>query len=57
MLKNLMMPYENFIPLKEYCDLKVIQFLSTPFEIDSIHFFDKLVPFRNVPSGEITNLL
>lgn len=56
MIKKLMMPYEDFIPLKEYCDKKGIQFLSTPFEIDSIHFLDKLVSFWKVPSGEITNL-
>lgn len=56
MLKNLMMPYEDFIPLKDYCDKKGIQFLSTPFEIDSIHFLKDLVSFWKIPSGEITNL-
>jgi len=56
MLKNLMMPYEDFIPLKKYCDKKGIQFLSTPFEIDSIHFLNDLVSFWKVPSGEVTNL-
>lgn len=56
MIKKLMMPYDDFIPLKEYCDKKGIQFLSTPFEIDSIHFLNKLVSFWKIPSGEITNL-
>ena len=30
-------------------------FLSTPFDIESIHFLNNMVPFWKIPSGEITN--
>lgn len=33
-----------------------IEFLSTPFDIDSICFLDSLVRIWKIPSGEITNL-
>ena len=55
MAKKLMLPFEDFIPLKEYCDKKEIGFLSTPFEVEAIHFLDDLQDTWKVPSGEITN--
>ena len=56
MLKKLLLSYEDFVLLKKYCDRKGIQFLSTPFDLDSIHFLEKLgCSFWKVPSGEITN--
>ncbi len=43
--------------LYEYCNKVGIAYLSTPFDIDSIHFLDSLnLPFWKIPSGEITNL-
>ena len=56
MIRKLMMPFEAFISLKAYCEKKEIGFLSTPFDIDSIHFLDNLQSYWKVPSGEITNL-
>lgn len=56
MLKKLVLSYDEFIELKKFCDEIEIQFLSTPFEIRSIEFLEKLgCAFWKVPSGEITN--
>lgn len=57
MIKKLELSYENFEVLHEYCNKIGITFISTPFDMDSIHFLDELdVPFFKIPSGEITNL-
>lgn len=56
MLSQLLLPQENFIELSDYCKKVGIQFLSTPFDIESIHFLEPMVPFWKIPSGEITNL-
>lgn len=55
MLQKLLLRYEDFICLSEYCKEVGIGFLSTPFDVESIHFLEELVPFWKVPSGEITN--
>lgn len=57
MVRKLMMPYDDFYPLKAYCDKAGIEFLSTPFDLDSIVFLQELGCKRwKIPSGEITNL-
>ena len=55
MVRKLMLRFEDFIPLKAYCDKVGIVFLSTPFEIDAIHFLSNLQDIWKIPSGEITN--
>lgn len=55
MLTKISLPYEAFVKLFEYCNKKEIQFLSTPFDIESIHFLNDIVPFWKIPSGEVTN--
>lgn len=55
MLKKLMLSYEDFVELDRYCKKAGIAFLSTPFDIESIHFLNQMVSFWKVPSGEITN--
>lgn len=55
MLEKLLLSYEDFISLADYCKEKKIGFLSTPFDLESIEFLEPLVPFWKVPSGEITN--
>lgn len=55
MLSKLLLPYEAFVELAEYCKDKGIEFISTPFDIDSIHFLEDKVRFWKIPSGEITN--
>lgn len=56
MLKTLSLEYEDFTELKIYCRKKGIQFLSTPFDLESIDFLNQLeMPFWKLPSGEVTN--
>lgn len=55
MLRRLLLSYEDFIELAEYCETVGIRFLSTPFDIESIHFLDKMQNIWKIPSGEITN--
>lgn len=57
MLKNLELSYEEFIVLQRYCVEKHIEFLSTPFDFESVDFLlDQLnVGVAKIPSGELTN--
>ena len=55
MLKKLMLTQEEFLELVGYCKEIGIQFLSTPFDIGSIHFLNPLQNIWKIPSGEITN--
>lgn len=55
MLRKLLLPFEDFTRLAEYCKNIGIIFLSTPFDLESIDFLRKLIPIWKVPSGEITN--
>lgn len=56
MLSKLLLPYDAFVELHDYCKIKNIAFLSTPFDIESIDFLSELgVPFWKIPSGEVTN--
>ena len=57
MLKKLELSFDQQIKLKEYCDRKNIEFLSTGFDLDSLSFLKELNLKRyKIPSGEITNL-
>lgn len=57
MLKKLELSEDEYIDLKRYCDDIGIQFLSTPFDEESVDFLNELgVPMMKIPSGEITNL-
>lgn len=57
MLRKLSLSEVEFISLKEYCDEGGIGFISTPFDLESIDFLEKLdMDFWKIPSGEITNL-
>lgn len=55
MLSKLLLSYEDFSELAVYCKTVGIVFLSTPFDIESIHFLDHLQEIWKIPSGEITN--
>ncbi len=56
MLKKLLLSYSDFSMLEKYCVENEIQFLSTPFDCDSIDFLSSFtMPFWKIPSGEITN--
>ena len=57
MLKKLELTREQFKGLKAHCAETGIDFLSTPFDLESIAFLDALgVPFWKIPSGEVTDL-
>lgn len=57
MLQKLELDVNAHIEIVEYCQDRGIQFLSTPFDVDSLHLlvdrFD--LPIIKIPSGEITN--
>jgi N,N'-diacetyllegionaminate synthase len=56
MIKKLELDYQTHLDLIDYCNSKKINFLSTPFDHDSIKLLDDLgLETFKVPSGEITN--
>ena len=42
MIKSLELNYKNHKILKDYCDKKKIEFMSTPYDVDSAKFLSKL---------------
>lgn len=55
MLKHLELSYDDFYELKQYCDTKHIEFLSTPYDSESVAFLKPLVQRFKVPSADIVN--
>jgi len=56
MLQRLELSDNAHKELVEYCQWKNIEFMSTPFDLESIHFLNNLGVKRfKIPSGEITN--
>lgn len=55
MLKKLLLSYDEFVEIAHYCKEVGIIFLSTPFDIESIHFLNDMQDIWKVPSGEITD--
>lgn len=56
MLKRLELSYQDFKILSDYCRIKGISFISTPFDAESIEFLNELgMQVWKIPSGEITN--
>lgn len=57
MLRQLELRFVDFVKLKEYCYETGVNFMSTPFDLDSIDFLAGLgMDYMKIPSGEITNL-
>jgi N,N'-diacetyllegionaminate synthase len=57
MLKKLELDEAAHHELIRYCATRKIEFLSTPFDLDSIDLLKKLgIRLGKIPSGEITNL-
>jgi len=57
MLKRLELSELAHEKILSYCQQRGIMFLSTPFDLESIDFLDRLgMPIFKIPSGEITNL-
>ena len=56
MLKEMLLSFDEFTELADFCKEVGIQFLSTPFDIESIEFLRALgCEVWKIPSGEITN--
>ncbi|MGG3563600.1 N-acetylneuraminate synthase [Neobacillus rhizosphaerae] len=57
MLKKLELSFEEFAKLKSYCNEKKIEFLSTPFDLESVDFLVEKMGMEivKIPSGELTN--
>ena len=55
MLEKLLLSFEEFEELAQYCEKVGIKFLSTPFDIESIHLLNDMQDIWKIPSGEITN--
>lgn len=56
MIKKLVLPFSVFEELADYCRQQEIQFLSTPFDLESIEFLDTFdMPFWKIPSGAVTD--
>lgn len=56
MLKKLELSHEQHVELIDYCKLKKINFFSTAFDVDGVHYLNDLgLPLFKIPSGEITN--
>ena len=57
MLKRYELDEENHKELIKYCKKLNIQFISSPFDLDSIDLLNRLsLKILKIPSGEITNL-
>ena len=57
MLKKLELSNEDYMVLLDYCKDLNIHFLSTGFDLDSLHYLHQLgLTLAKIPSGEITNL-
>lgn len=55
MLSKLLLGFDEFVELADYCKKVGICFLSTPFDIESIRFLNDMQDIWKIPSGEITN--
>ena len=42
--------------LSQYCQEIGIDFLSTPFDVESAEYLDKIMPFFKISSSDITNI-
>ena len=55
-LKKCELPFESFKELKEYCDLKNIEFFSTPFDIESVDYLKSIGIIKyKIASFDVTN--
>ena len=57
MLRRLELTYEAFTELKQHCEEKGVDFLTSAFDLESIDLLEDLeISLYKLPSGEITNL-
>ena len=48
--------YEEYKELKNYCDIKEIEFLSTAFDFDAADYLDELMEVYKISSSDLNNL-
>ena len=57
MCKRIHLKLSDYDIIKKYCEEVGIEFLSTPFDLESIDYLEELgIRLWKIPSGEITNL-
>lgn len=57
MVKRIALTYSDFENIKSYCDTIGMNFISTPFDLNTVDFLSNLgMDYMKIPSGEITNL-
>ena len=57
MIKSLEFSYEDHVPVFDYCKLRGVDFISTPYDIDSAQFLDSIgVKFFKTASADIVDL-
>jgi N,N'-diacetyllegionaminate synthase len=57
MLKRLELTLEDYTELKDYCEQRNVEFLSTPFDLDSAIFLKDIgVHAFKIGSGDLTNI-
>ena len=47
---------DDYLRLAQYCNNQNIDFLSTPFDDDSIDFLEPVMPFFKIASADITSI-
>lgn len=57
MTNRLRLGFENYKKLKLYCEKVGIEFLSTPFDVESVRYLSSIdVNYWKIPSGDILNI-
>lgn len=57
MCKKIHLTFDDYKPLKAYCEEVGVKFMSTPFDMQSIDLLAEIgMDYMKIPSGEITNL-
>lgn len=57
MVNKLRLGFDNYKKLKIYCERIGIEFLSTPFDVESVRFLSSInVKYWKIPSGDILNV-
>ena len=58
MIKKLELRYEDFFKISRYCNKKKIEFLSTPYDLESVDFLEKLKVKRyKIASTDLVDLI
>ena len=57
MLSKYQLSYQEFFKIRSYCNKKKIIFLSTPFDVKSADFLNKIVSAFKISSGDNDNYI